>query len=206
MIRKEEQMMDIQKTIKSLEARGYIVHFFETEAEAADYLVENIRNTTVGTGGSMTLDALDILDRLEETNTVYYRNRSKNPEDARKAMFAPVYITSANGVSENGEIVNIDGAGNRVAAASYDKERLYYVIGVNKICPDLESAIERARTIAAPLNAQRLNRNTPCNGRPGKCYDCSAADRLCRNISITLGKMLTIGSVEVIIINRELGY
>ena len=198
--------MDLQKTISSLEKRGYVVHYFETTEEAADYLVENIRNTTVGTGGSMTLDALNMLDRLEETNTVYYRNRSKNMDDARKAMFAPVYITSANAISENGEIVNIDGAGNRVAASSFDKERLYYVVGVNKIRPDLESAIERARTIAAPLNAQRLSRNTPCCGKPGRCYDCSAPERLCRNISITLGKMLSIGSVEVIIINQELGY
>jgi L-lactate utilization protein LutC len=198
--------MDFEKTKASLEKRGFTVKIFDTCEQAADYLDENIKNTTVGTGGSMTLDALNILDRLEKTNTVYYRNRSKDPADARKAMFAPVYITSANAISENGEIVNIDGAGNRVAAASYDKERLYYVVGMNKIVPTLEDAIVRARTIAAPLNAERLHRDTPCAGKPGKCYDCSSPERLCRNISITLGKMLSIAAAEVIIIKQNLGY
>ena len=198
--------MDLEKTKASLEKRGFTVQIFDTCEQAADYLDENIKNTTVGTGGSMTLDALNILDRLEKTNTVYYRNRSKDPADARKAMFAPVYITSANAVSENGEIVNIDGAGNRVAAASYDKERLYYVVGINKIVPTLEDAMVRARTIAAPLNAERLHRDTPCAGKPGKCYDCASPERLCRNISITLGKMLSIAAAEVIIIKQNLGY
>ena len=113
---------------------------------------------------------------------------------------------SANAITENGEIINIDGAGNRVAAASYDKERLYYVVGMNKIVPTLEDAMVRARTIAAPLNAERLHRDTPCAGKPGKCYDCSSPERLCRNISITLGKMLSIAAAEVIIIKQNLGY
>ena len=198
--------MDIQKVKKNLERRGFEVRLFENRRQAADYLVDSIRNTTVGTGGSMTLDALDILDRLEETNTVYYRNRSKDIEDARRAMFAPVYLTSANGVSEDGEIVNIDGAGNRVAAAAFDKEKLYYVIGVNKIVPTLADAVERARNIAAPLNARRLNRKTPCAAKADKCYGCHGAEGICRNISITLGPMMSIKSVEVLIINEELGY
>lgn len=198
--------MDLQKTKANLEKRGFVVQVFETCREAADYLCDNISGTTVGAGGSMTLDALDIVDRLMETNTVYYRNHSKTIEDARKAMAAPVYLTSANAVSEDGEIVNIDGAGNRVAAATFDKERLYYVIGVNKIVPTLEDAIHRARTIAAPLNAERLHCETPCNGKTGACFDCASPRRLCRNISITLGRMLSIGSVEVIIINQQLGY
>ncbi|MGE4353032.1 MAG: lactate utilization protein [Oscillospiraceae bacterium] len=198
--------MDLQKIKSNMEKRGYTVHLFENRRQAADYLVENIKNTTVGTGGSMTLDALDICARLEETNKVYYRNRNKDHEEAKKAMFAPVYITSANGVSEAGEIVNIDGAGNRVAAASYMKDYLYYVIGVNKIVPTLEDAIYRARNVAAPLNARRLNRNTPCAVNADRCYDCDSPDRICRNISITLTKMLTIKNLEVLIINEALGF
>ena len=165
--------MDLLKVKENLGKRGYTVRIFDTCEEAAAYLDESIRDTTVGTGGSMTLDALNILERLEKHNTVYYRNRSKDIDDARKAMSAAVYITSANAVSENGEIVNIDGAGNRVAAASFDKERLYYVIGTNKIVPTLEDAITRARTIAAPINDARLNRDSPCAGKRGKCYDCA---------------------------------
>jgi len=198
--------MDLEKTKQNLERRGFVVHLFETRAEAADYLVENIKNTTVGTGGSMTLDALDILDRLEQTNTVYYRNRSKDMDEARAGTRAPVYLASANAVSENGEIVNIDGSGNRVAACCFDKERLYYIVGVNKICPDLESAIARARNVAATKNAARLNRDTPCRQAEGKCFDCSAADRICRNISITLERMTTIKRAEVLIVKEELGY
>lgn len=190
-----------------MEKRGYEAKVFETKEEAADYLVDSIKNTTVGTGGSMTLDALDICDRLIENNErVYYRNRSRSSEDTRAAMFAPVYITSANAVTEDGVIVNIDGSGNRIAAASFDKECLYYVIGTNKIVPDLEAAIFRARNVAAPLNAKRLGRNTPCAVNADKCYDCSGPTRICKTTVITEGKMLSIDKVEVIIIKEDLGY
>lgn len=198
--------MDLNAVKMSMEKRGYVVQVFETCAQAADYLDANIKNTTVGTGGSMTLDALDILDRLEKTNTVFYRNRSKDIEDSKNAMFAPVYITSANAVTEDGVFVNLDGAGNRVAAASFCKDVLYYVIGVNKIVPTLDDAIYRTRNVAAPKNAQRLNRKTPCAAKADKCYDCNSPECICRSLSIMLKPVMTVARAEVIIINEELGY
>ena len=198
--------MDLQNVKKNMEARGYGVHIFETAAEAADYLDETIRDTTVGIGGSCTVDDMGLYERLKVHNQVFWHWKDKSPDVYTNANSAKVYITSANGVAETGEIVNIDGAGNRLSAACYNKEVLYYVFGVNKLRPTLDEAIVRARTIAAPLNAQRLNRNTPCSGKPGKCYDCSSPERLCRSMSITMGKLSSVKRIEVIIINQELGY
>lgn len=199
--------MNLNTVRENMEKRGFSVQIFETKEQAADYLVENIQNTVVGTGGSMTLEALNICDRLDAGNEkVYFRNRDKSLEDARAAQIAPVYITSANAVTEDGILVNIDGAGNRVAAASFDKDVLYYVIGVNKIAKTLDDAIYRARNIAGPKNAQRLNRKTPCAEKADKCYDCNSPERLCRTFAITTQKMLSIKKLEVIIINEDLGY
>ena len=198
--------MDLQKIKENMERRGFGVHIFDTAAQAADYLVENIKGTSVGFGGSGTVDSMGLYERLKENNEVYWHWKDQTPGIHHKANAARVYITSANGVAETGEIVNIDGAGNRLSATTFDKETLYYVFGVNKIRPTLEEAITRARTIAAPLNAQRLNRDTPCKGKSGKCYDCNSPERLCRAMTITMGRLYTIKNIEVIIINEELGF
>lgn len=120
---------------------------------------------------------------------------------------AQVYLTSANGVAETGEIINIDGTGNRIAAAQYGREKVYIIIGVNKIAPDFESALWRARNIAAPLNAKRLDRKTPCAlSSEMKCYDCDSPERICRGLSVFYRKLNGVKDCEVVIINEELGY
>ncbi len=198
--------MDLLQVKANMEKRGFEVKIFETSKEAADYLVDSIKNTTVGSGGSMTLEALDIYDRLCTSNTVFWRSKCKTEQDTISSVIAPVYLTSANGVSENGDLVNIDGAGNRVSATSFGKERLIYVIGKNKIVPTAEDAVYRARNIAAPLNTRRLNKNTPCAVKSDKCYNCSSPDRICNVVSITENKLSTIKKLEVIIINENLGF
>ena len=198
--------MDLQKTVKNLEKKGYEVHIFDTSAEAADYLVENIKDTTVGIGGSQTVKDLGVYERLCGSNKVYWHWTENTMEVRKQANSADVYLVSANGVSENGDIVNIDGCGNRIAATSFDMKRLIYVIGTNKIVPTLEDAIWRARNVAAPPNAKRLNRKTPCAVKGDKCYDCASPDRICKVMSVNMYKPDGVAKAEVVIINESMGF
>ena len=197
--------MDIRKTIESLERKGFSVRFFETGGEAADYVCSECRGRTVGMGGSMTIKQLGLPERLREECTLYahqYDGDSSIP----LAAGAELYLTSANGISETGEIINIDGRGNRVASTLYGHERVIIISGVNKIAPDIASAMDRARNIAGPLNARRLKRKTPCAmGDEMKCYNCSSPERICRGFVILDRPMMGMGC-EVVLINGELGY
>ena len=153
--------MDIEKLKKSAEGRGFSFRYFATGAEAADYLAQDMAGLTVGIGGCGTADAIGVYDKLTAVcpDVVWHW---KTGEEARvRAMTTEAYITGANAISETGEIVNIDGTGNRLAANFYGHKRLYIVAGVNKIEPTLERAIWRARNIAAPLRARGMGMDTP---------------------------------------------
>lgn len=200
--------MDIEKTLNNLRREGFEARFFETGAEAADYLAGEFSGTSVGFGGSKTAEALGLYDRLAANNEVHWMWRS--PEDPAGAIAAAnaskVYITSVNAMAETGELVNIDGRGNRVAATLFGPERMVFVAGVNKLEPDLTRAIWRARNIAAPLNARRLNKKTPCAlSAEMKCYDCDSPDRICRGLVVHMRPMMGT-TAEVILINEDLGY
>jgi hypothetical protein len=197
--------LNIENTVKNLKGRGFAVSRFATKGEAVDYLADSIKGTTVGIGGSMTLEQLGLYERLTAENTVSWHWFHKSPEIIRAATDSKVYITSANAVAESGEIVNIDGRGNRVAGTLYGKQTVYIIVGTNKLCDDLDSAIWRARNIAAPKNAQRLGMKTPCAVRGDKCYDCRSPQRICRGLVVLYGPMLDMEKVEVIIIDEELG-
>lgn len=200
--------MDIEKLKKSAEGRGFAFRYFETGAEAADYLVSELAPYTVGIGGSKTVDALGIYERLKGVcPDIAWHWKEEDMDVARaRAAESEVYVTSANGIAETGEIVNIDGLGNRIASNLYGHKRLYIVAGVNKLRPTLEEAIFRARNIAAPLNARRFNADTPCVKGELKCYDCRSAARICRGMSILLEPMQRVEKAELIIINEELGF
>lgn len=199
--------MDHKKIIKALKRLGYEVSYFMTAEEATAYLIESVRGQTVGFGDSATLAAMKLAERLSENNEVV------DPSDCTNANFIPVakqtlltdvFFTSVNGVSETGELVNIDGTGNRVAGSLFGHKKVYFVFGINKIEPTLEKAIWRARNIAAPKNAQRLGLKTPCAIKGDKCYDCLSPDRICNGMAVYLHKMHDM-EVEVVIINEELG-
>ena len=199
--------MNTERTIKNLEKNGFAVHYFETAAAAADYLLAQLHGRTIGIGGSVTLTQMNLYDRLCADNKVYWHSVCRTQETRDRAAQTQVYLTSANAISETGEIVNIDGTGNRVAAMLYGHEELYIVSGVNKIAPDLSSAIDRARNIAAPLNARRLGRKTPCAlAEPMRCYDCSSPDRICRGLCVLARPVFGIGRTEVVLIGETLGY
>lgn len=199
---------DFTNIKNNLEEKGYDVRVFENKELAAEYIDEQINQSIVGIGGSVTISKMNLFSMLSKHNTVYWHD--EKPEDMSvmetrtAATRADVYISSVNGISENGEIVNIDNTGNRVAAISYGPSKVYLVVGKNKITQNLDTAIFRARNIAAPLNAQRLKKKTPCAVKADKCYDCKSPERICRNLSILWNK--PIGMYEVILIDENLGY
>lgn len=199
-------MADLEKTGKNLENRGFRVHRFASGAEAAEFLVQTLHGTSIGIGGSVTIDTLGVYDRLCESNEVFWHWKNHAPETRERAGKAETYLCSANGVSENGEIVNIDGFGNRVAGTIYGPERVFLVVGRNKIAPDLTGAIDRARNIAAPLNARRLNRHTPCAVGEPRCHDCRSPEKICGVMTVFFMPPTSIKEFHVILVDEDLGY
>ncbi|WP_151076113.1 lactate utilization protein [Flintibacter sp. KGMB00164] len=195
-------MADMERVRKNLEERGFQTSCFATAKEAADYLDAQIDGATVGIGGSMTIQAMGLSERLSKHNEVIWHWEGG---ELRRAMLADVYLTSVNGLAETGEIVNIDGNCNRVAASMFGPKRVYYVVGCNKIAPDFEKALWRARNVAAPKNAQRLGKKTPCAVKADRCYDCKSPERICRGLSVLWRKPTGFEQAEVVLIEEELG-
>ncbi len=192
----------------NLEALGYKVTVFKAKEEATEYLKNSIHGKTVGFGGSVTLARLELYPALSEDNTVFWHqgvtDREKSLEVRKNAASSDIYISSVNAIAESGEIVNIDGNCNRISAITYGHEKVYLIAGKNKLTPDCQSAIDRARNIAAPLNAKRLNRKTPCVV-DGVCHNCHSPERICRGLSVLWYKP-TCCEFEVVLVEEELGY
>ncbi len=199
--------MDIEKLKNNLGDRGISCVYFETRDLAATYLLQILSSRTIGIGGSKTIEALGLYDKLLENNRVAWHWTSEDADAARNEAYnAEVYLCSVNAISETGEIVNIDGRGNRLTGTMYNKKEVYYVVGINKIRNTLEEAIWRARNIASPLNARRFGLKTPCASGELKCHDCKSPQRICKEMLITLGRPGGIEKMEVIIVNEDLGY
>ena len=196
-------MADFTAVEQALRQRGYTVRVFDSGEAAADYLNGAIDGVSVGIGGSVTVQQLGLYDRLAQHNQVYWHWQG-GPEQRDKAAGADVYLTSANGLAETGEILNIDGTGNRVASTLYGHKKVYFVIGANKLAPTRDEALWRARNIAALLNARRLEKKTPCAVNGDQCYDCKSPDRICRGLVELWGPMMGM-ETEVVLINEDLG-
>ncbi len=201
--------MDFSTAAAALQKRGYKVSVFETAAQAAAYLNEQIDGTSVGFGGSVTLHEMGLHESLSRHNTLISHWDLTGDMTAGEAkcaaMTADVYLTSANGLAETGEIINIDGGGNRVSASLFGHKKVYFVVGRNKLAPTYDEALWRARNIAAPKNAQRLKRRTPCAVKGDRCYDCKSPDRICCALVVLWRNMLG-GDAEVVLIDEDLGY
>ena len=195
-------MADMEKLRRTLEDNGFAISYFETAQEAAAYLDGKLDGKSIGVGGCLTAQQMGLDKLLPAHNTVHWHWMGGSREDAAQAE---VYISSVNGLAETGEIVNIDGTGNRVAATIYGHKELYLLVGVNKIAPDYDKALWRARNIAAPKNAQRLGCKTPCAEKGDRCYNCSSPGRICRALTVLWKKPNGIPYAEVILINQELG-
>ncbi len=187
---------------------GYTVFTFGTGTEAVKYIAEVVQGTTVGFGGSVTLEQLNLYPVLAAHNQVYWHQGVEDKEEnlrlRQKAAEAEVYISSVNALAETGEIINIDGHCNRVASLFYGHKKVYLIIGKNKIAKDYTSALFRARNVAAPLNAKRVNAKTPCVV-DGRCHDCASPERICCGLSVLWCKPLR-SNIEVLLIDEPLGY
>lgn len=200
--------MDFTNLRKNLEARGFAVSTFETAAEAAAYLNAQIDRESVAFGGSMTLEEMKLHESLGAHNEIYSHWHVPEGKDAlemqRLAQTSAHYLLSANGLAETGEVINIDGTGNRVSSMLFGHKKVWYVVGRNKIAPTYDEALFRARNIAAPKNAKRLGMKTPCTADL-HCHDCKSPQRICRGL-VVLWEAVKSCETEIVLINEDLGY
>ncbi len=183
----------------------------ESIKAASDKILEIIPKTSkIGYGGSVTLESIGVLDRIRAGKyTLYDRDKVKKGsreayELGHLAQHADYFLASANAITKNGEIVNIDRTGNRVSSLIFGPEHVILVVGKNKIVPDLDAAMKRIKTIAAPLNAKRIGADTPC-AKTGICADCSSPERLCC-ITVVIERQFKPGRMTIILVNEDLGY
>ncbi|SKA92683.1 Uncharacterised ACR, YkgG family COG1556 [Caloramator quimbayensis] len=201
----------VQRTIENLEKNNIEGFYVKSEEELIKKITEIVKEgSTVSVGGSMTLFETGVINHLR-SGRYNFLDRYKeglSTDDLkdifRKSFFADAYFTSSNAITEEGEIYNVDGNGNRVAAMIYGPDKVIIIAGINKIVRDLDEAIIRNREMSAPANAKRLNKNTPCT-KTGYCMDCSSPDRICRNYVLikNQGKK---GRMFVIFVDKQLGY
>ena len=195
--------------VKNLRSRHYDAYYCETKADALAKAQELIpKGATVGWGGAMSAKQIGLLDAVNAGDyNAIDRDKTSTPEERKKAMksclLADVFITGANALSLDGQMVNIDGVGNRVAAIVYGPESILVIAGMNKVMDTLEAAVIRARTIAAPMNKQRFPHQTPCE-ITGACGDCKSEGCICNQILITRNSKPA-GRIKVILVGEELG-
>lgn len=200
-----------KRCIKNLTAHGFDAHFVQTEDEARELALKIVTGCkTFGFGGSSTVRELGILEELRaKGNTIHdhWQDGLTNEQilDIRLQQGrCDCFFCSANAVSQTGEIVNVDGVGNRTSAMSFGPKKVILVAGMNKVTPDLESSLKRIREIAGPMRAKSLGLETPC-AETGLCSDCNSPQRICR-ITTILHRKPSLTDVSVILINRELGF
>lgn len=200
-----------ERLVKKLAQRHYEAYYCPTAQEAVEKALSLIEeNSTITWGGSMTIRDTGLIKALYEAGKYKLLDRETLTDRAeimemyRQAFYADVYLTSANAISEDGEIVNIDGNGNRVAAITFGPKKVIFMIGINKVCGTLDAAIVRARTTAAPINAARFDINTPCHA-DGCCHDCHSPQCICNYIHVMRNSYPAMRHT-VILIGEEAGY
>ena len=196
-------MKKLQRLSKNLNKRGFETEIFESGSLASERICEIVYKCTVGVGSSITLESLGLLETLKaNTKEVFFHLPGGSGDAERKALTAEFYLTSANAISIDGQIVNIDGTGNRVAATCFGPKNVIYLIGKNKITETLDDAITRAKETAVKL-AKHFNRKTPCV-KTGECEDCLSSESICSITTIHRKKPYGI-NIFVFLINEELG-
>lgn len=201
----------IQKTMEALKANKMKPYYAENSAAACDIVRELIKeDKLITSGGSMTLKDCGVIEMLNKEFGGVYLDRSagKNADEVgeimRKAFVSDTFLTSSNAITEEGELYNVDGNGNRVSAMIFGPKQVIVVAGENKIVRDLKEAVERVESTAAPMNTVRLEKNTPC-AKTGKCGHCRSEDRICCSY-VTLAQQRVPDRIKVIIVGEKLGY
>ncbi len=205
-IKKRNELL-AQKTIEGLKSRNMEGYYAASREEALKTALDLIpEGSSVSMGGGMSVHEIGLSAALKEGNYVFI-DRDKY-EDKRQAMLmaydADFFLASCNAMTDDGILVNIDGNSNRVSAIAQGPKHVIFVVGMNKVCSDIDSAMKRARTVAAPINAQRFGLDTPCS-KKGTCFNCKSPDTICCQILITRYSRHP-GRISVILVNDDLGY
>ena len=196
-----------QTVIKGLQSRNMEGFYAAGRKESLDLALNLIpEGSTVTMGVGMSVHEIGLPEALA-AGTYHFIDRDKM-EDKRQAMLAAydadVFLSSANAITRDGIMVNIDGNANRVSAIAQGPKKVLFIVGMNKVCGDLDGAMKRARNIAAPINAQRFHLNTPC-AKTGACFDCKSPDTICCQFLITRYSLHK-GRIQVILVNDDLGF
>lgn len=201
----------VKRTMENLTLNRMKPYFAESREQLFEIIRELLKESTLITsGGSVTLKESGVIDLLRNEYSNAFRDRSAETEKSlveaimRMAFSSDTYFTSTNALTENGELYNVDGNGNRVAAMIYGPSQVIVVAGVNKIVRDLDEARARVEKTAAPRNTARLEKNTPC-AKSGECAHCHSDDRICCSY-VTLAHQRVPDRIKVIIVNESLGY
>ena len=195
------------KVIKGLESRNMSGYYAADKDAALKKALEIIpEGSSVSMGGAMSVHEIGLSDALKKGNYNFIDRDAY--EDKRAAMLAAydadVFLSSANAMTEDGVLINIDGNSNRVSAIAQGPKKVVFIVGMNKICPDVDSAMKRARNVAAPINAQRFGLSTPCT-KTGSCMNCKSPDTICCQILITRFSRHK-DRIHVILVNDNLGF
>jgi hypothetical protein len=194
--------------VRAFAEKGWVSHYTETLEEAKKLLFETLlpKGVSVGLGGSETLSAMDILPVLRSGEYKLYDRYNCTDHFAvcRDSLMADYFLTGANALTMNGEMVNIDCSGSRVAAMAYGPHHIIVAAGVNKLTDTLEEAIARVHAIA-PMNCKRNGHQTPCV-ETGVCADCNIPGRMCNQLLITYNAQKFSGKYMLILINDDLGF
>jgi len=196
-----------QKVIKGLESRNMSGYYADSKEEALKTALSLIpEGSSISMGGAMSAHEIGLVRALKDGN---YRFIDRDAaEDKRAAMLAAYdadwFLASTNAMTDDGILVNIDGNSNRVSAICQGPKQVLFIVGMNKVCGDLDGAMKRARNVAAPTNAQRFGLNTPC-AKTGKCMDCKSPDTICCQFLITRFSRHA-GRIHVILVNDILGF
>ena len=196
-----------QKVIKGLESRNMQGYYAASKEEALKTALSLIpEGSSVTMGGSMSANEIGLVDALKSGNYNFI-DRDAAP-DRRAAMLlaydTDFFLASVNAMTDDGILVNIDGNSNRVSAICHGPKHVIFIVGMNKVCGDLDGAMKRARNVAAPINAQRFGLSTPC-AKTGKCMDCKSPDTICCQFLITRFSRHA-GRIHVILVNDNLGF
>ncbi|MCR5421214.1 MAG: lactate utilization protein [Lachnospiraceae bacterium] len=193
--------------IKGLESRNMAGYYAQNKEEALKKALELIpKGSSVTMGGAMSAHEIGLVDAVKAGDYKFIDRDAY--EDKRQAMLdgydADIFLSSANAITQDGVMINIDGNSNRVSAIAQGPKKVIFIVGMNKVCDDVDSAMKRARNVAAPINAQRFGLSTPCS-KTGECLDCKSPDTICCQFLITRYSRHE-GRIHVILVNDNLGF
>lgn len=196
-----------ETVIKGLESRNMSGYYAATAEEALKKALELIpKGSSVTMGGCMSAKEIGLVDELKKGDYNFIDRYAEEDQRAAilKAYDVDVYLASANAMTDDGVLVNIDGNSNRVSAIAYGPKKVVFIVGMNKVCGDVDHAMKRARNVAAPINVQRFGLKTPC-AATGKCMDCKSPDTICCQFMITRYSRHA-GRIHVILVGEPLGF